>query len=678
MARKKTRKNKPARAARPSEKEKKDTSAADSDDGKVAKKNEANTTDAKRKEDGWRETVESIVVAFILAFLFRTFEAEAFVIPTGSMAPTLYGRHKDINCEKCGYQFAIGASDELDKATGRFDPDSRIQDVVCPNCRYITPAEVVRNLPVFKGDRILVNKFPYEFGRPKRWDVVVFKYPEEPYTNYIKRLVGLPGETIEIRQGDVYRETDEGIQILRKNGPDKQRELQILVYDNDHPARQLLEAGWPERWAPLKQEGNSRSGWSPDDNGWTPDAEARTFALSAANGGDGYHWIRYRHFIPSQKDWDDVSHGKPFATPRPKLITDFCGYNAYTGGDPNSRDSGQFDLGIYWVGDLTVRCEADVAETGDDGELLLELNEGYRFYRCRFDLAAGTCTLLHSDDNLPLDDPQRERDLITLATAESPLQGAGTYELTFANVDDRLMVWVDGTPLDFGTDDDGQPKNHYRPFGGETVLQAPSAADLAPVGIAARRCDATVAHLLLQRDIYYRSEKFDARHPHGHSREYQPTGKWLRPDSDPDDQPAKMNNGQYTIPVERHALRRLLDRPSRWWDRYTGGEGHPHLRFVRFERLASDEYFMLGDNSPRSQDSRLWTNQRGAERRHAVPGTLLVGKAFFIYWPHGVPFLNDGKGFSVRYHRSVDGRKTDYPSFRVPFYPNVTRMHRIR
>ena len=41
-----------------------------------------------------REAIESIVVAFILAFLFRTFEAEAFVIPTGSMAPTLMGRHK--------------------------------------------------------------------------------------------------------------------------------------------------------------------------------------------------------------------------------------------------------------------------------------------------------------------------------------------------------------------------------------------------------------------------------------------------------------------------------------------------------------------------------------------------------------------------------------------------------
>src|SRR5438067_1059753 len=48
---------------------------------------------APKRADNWRETIESIVVAFVLAFLFRTFEAEAFVIPTGSMAPTLYGQH---------------------------------------------------------------------------------------------------------------------------------------------------------------------------------------------------------------------------------------------------------------------------------------------------------------------------------------------------------------------------------------------------------------------------------------------------------------------------------------------------------------------------------------------------------------------------------------------------------
>ncbi|MFM9197185.1 MAG: S26 family signal peptidase, partial [Planctomycetia bacterium] len=61
-----------------------------------------------------RETVESIVIAFTLALLFRAFEAEAFVIPTGSMAPTLMGRHKDLVCEACGRDFRVGCSAEED------------------------------------------------------------------------------------------------------------------------------------------------------------------------------------------------------------------------------------------------------------------------------------------------------------------------------------------------------------------------------------------------------------------------------------------------------------------------------------------------------------------------------------------------------------------------------------
>ena len=61
-----------------------------------------------------------------------------------------------------------------------------------------------QDYPSYDGDRILVAKFPYEFADPKRWDVVVFKYPGNATVNYIKRLVGLPGETIRIRDGDLW------------------------------------------------------------------------------------------------------------------------------------------------------------------------------------------------------------------------------------------------------------------------------------------------------------------------------------------------------------------------------------------------------------------------------------------------------------------------------------------
>src|SRR6266404_9473287 len=59
-------------------------------------------------EGGVKETLESILVAFILAFIFRAFVVEAFVIPTGSMAPTLLGAHMRFRCPDCGYEFDVG------------------------------------------------------------------------------------------------------------------------------------------------------------------------------------------------------------------------------------------------------------------------------------------------------------------------------------------------------------------------------------------------------------------------------------------------------------------------------------------------------------------------------------------------------------------------------------------
>src|SRR6476620_9687944 len=94
-----------------------------------------------------RETVESIVIAFVLAFLFRTFEAEAFVIPTGSMAPTLMGRHKDVDCPKCGYRYQVSASEEESEDPRR--ATSEVYSGQCPMCHYVLPMrnEVPASVP---------------------------------------------------------------------------------------------------------------------------------------------------------------------------------------------------------------------------------------------------------------------------------------------------------------------------------------------------------------------------------------------------------------------------------------------------------------------------------------------------------------------------------------------------
>ena len=155
-----------------------------------------------------RETIESIAIAFILAFLFRTFEAEAFVIPTGSMAPTLMGRHKDLTCEKCGYHYQVSASEEVTREGQPKEFEAQIASCTCPMCRYTMEIDGRNPQPSYSGDRIIVNKFSYQFDDPKRWDVIVFYFPGGAHDNYIKRLTGLPNETLRIHFGELWIRND--------------------------------------------------------------------------------------------------------------------------------------------------------------------------------------------------------------------------------------------------------------------------------------------------------------------------------------------------------------------------------------------------------------------------------------------------------------------------------------
>lgn len=84
-------------------------------------------------KDSFREVVETIVFVVVLVLMLKTFLAEAFVIPTGSMATTLFGYHRLVTCAQCSYPFAVNASTEGDP------PDGIVQPVVscrCPNCGF--------------------------------------------------------------------------------------------------------------------------------------------------------------------------------------------------------------------------------------------------------------------------------------------------------------------------------------------------------------------------------------------------------------------------------------------------------------------------------------------------------------------------------------------------------------
>lgn len=227
-----------------------------------------------------RETIESVAIAFALAFLFKTFEAEAFVIPTGSMAPTLMGRHKDVVCPECGYRYSASGSEEADRdgnikrdENGNVSQQDQVISCTCPVCRYtmsvdpLDPDAVGRDAnPSYSGDRIWVSKVPYHLMEPRRWDVIVFRFPEEADTYYIKRLVGLPNETVKIYHGDIYAKgaLDDDFVIQRKP-PNKVRAMAQVVHDNDYVSPTLVKHNWPPRWQTRADEAGPGT-WEMSDD----------------------------------------------------------------------------------------------------------------------------------------------------------------------------------------------------------------------------------------------------------------------------------------------------------------------------------------------------------------------------------------------------------------------------
>ncbi len=101
-----------------------------------------NTRKKEWCKDKWKNWGEPFLVAAILAIFIRTFLLGPYKIPTGSMRPTF-----------------------------------------------------------LEGDRIFVDKVSYRFHKPERGDIIVFRYPKDPKKDFVKRLAGLPGDRIEIRDG---------------------------------------------------------------------------------------------------------------------------------------------------------------------------------------------------------------------------------------------------------------------------------------------------------------------------------------------------------------------------------------------------------------------------------------------------------------------------------------------
>jgi signal peptidase I len=166
----------------------------------------------------------------VLVFV-QTFVLEPFHIPSGSMAPALFGHHRVCACPRCGQENAVGraSADAQGKGEPRF-----YRKAFCSNCGlFPLPLDDVRETA---GDKIVVNKAAFLTRTPSRFEIVVFRLLG---TFYIKRLLGLPGEEILLHDGDVYVNGE----LLRK-GFAEARAMRMLLFDQKNAPAE----GWKERW----------------------------------------------------------------------------------------------------------------------------------------------------------------------------------------------------------------------------------------------------------------------------------------------------------------------------------------------------------------------------------------------------------------------------------------------
>ena len=234
-----------------------------------------------------RTIVEGCVWILLAAGAMETWLVAGLAVPCrvvgDSMAETLRGAHREIQCADCGRRFTCGV-----------DPQEARSQAICPNCGY--PANDLRSRPELKGDRLLIDRTGFSLRQPQRWEVVALRHPQRANDILVKRVVGLPGESIEIRDGDVYADG----QIQRKNLA-QQHAMAILVHDAE--CRPTLEPAAGPRWQPK----------SPEAAGNRPVVVSRILVMPKTAAID---WLVYHH-------GRRVSAGKSVEMP----VTDLCGYN---------------------------------------------------------------------------------------------------------------------------------------------------------------------------------------------------------------------------------------------------------------------------------------------------------------------------------------------------------------
>lgn len=511
------------------------------------------------KRGFWRTNVEALTVAIVMALVIKQFYFEAFQVPTESMEPTIIGRNPG-------------------------------------------------------GDRIIVNKFTYQLRDPERYEVVVLRYPLSRHVSYVKRVVGLPGEAVWIRYGDIYAAPayDGTFAVTRKPFG-----VQDAIF-RQNPAIPLevgreMDKGGFLRWWDLPPEGRYRfaEGTLELDGG-------RSAALVAARPKLTYE--RHDPMAPSRNSTQDSGAGPANDL---RIEVDVVP-------DPGAQQVVLF-LGDCTQPDVHIRLEAVVEGAGGDTRLMF-----------------GT---------------SMENDVAGPELRALRLPAGEETTLALENVDDMLRVIVDGEPVFTHEYEQGTDRTHI-------------GRSSAGFGVHAGR--AVFHRVDVLRDLFYTKYPgtpdapfhvpedhylvFGDNSPNSlDARGWRVVGIRLRDDglvllgdreavSDEFDAPRRPSNPWFD--PEEPEVHKFLDLYGNHWELEPGsydlldlgafenrrGVGilelhRRHLPELPEEKLAIPR---LGTETVRNQTS---PHHQGALFRpytrlvHYVPRPDIVGRAYLVFWP---------------------------------------------
>ncbi|MCH2211229.1 MAG: S26 family signal peptidase [Fuerstiella sp.] len=544
-----------------------------------------------KDQTGFRSMAELAICFVITLSVLRGFFLEGYLVSTGSMAPVLLGFHKRVECPSCQYNYACGVRFDQSVGGSVSAENAHTGNVYtsCPNCGQID-IDIAR-VPRNHGDQLLVHKNVFDFRRPRRWEPVVFCNPGSPGEAYVKRVVGLPGEELQVIDGDVFING----RIARKDLV-TQRNMRIPVSDLGHVPD---DPNWELSW---RMEGN-----------WTVHADELCCSADGIQHTENvlsfrhWRWFGGNHTVETPlpvrdayPDWTDFLQrfkGIPVSWIRRLDFDEQTQVLRCHGVMPDEMQSDLmasatndvFRRAIYRLAALShlapvtdrygyntsvtsaenvvsdMMLKATITIDSQPAEIIISIPVEAQVYLVRLNMKTGRIELT----------PQGSDEVLRTSRLESAANG---FEIEASNFDHRLTVAIDG-------------KNVFRPLdlpAADTVsVKKSTRRTLVPLSPEAARADAEV----VERQQRFGLMVFGGRVRIGDLQMYRDV--------------------HYTQGRGRHAVETKC-------------------------KIAADSYFVQGDNSPVSYDSRSWVEP-------FVPHRLLVGKPFVVHLPSRPGRLKLGK-----------------------------------